>query len=460
MLSLNQLINRVMPTRQPRTLQQRLDKFVSTEARALDNLFAENGLASRIDGQRIDASQVAGYLRYHLKRADSVSKLTALSKDISAVMTEIRGHRVDAAIKSPLLYIDAPFPFERRALEWADMDLDSLMPHQMVVGRDYDGTSPVQVCIDYRERSTSNMLVSGVTGSGKTTALASSIVSLAYATSPKEAQIIIVDPKGSDILQPLRFLPHVSLYVGTDDSTTAIASVKAELNRRKTQRDNRKIYLVVEELAELFNEADGKDDLVRLLTSIASMGREKNIRVIACTQKPHIKAVDTILRASLPMKLAGMVNNKEESKVATGYDGIGCEFLPGKGSFYFLHDSAPTRVQSFYLPEQDTPRVVSEICQRWERVEPYRIEMISPSPAAVELPNLPQGVTAKQLLHIVGAFTRGQIFNGMKVRRGMRIQIIRAVHGEEAENAGHINKWAAGAINYLSRYWAEIEAAK
>lgn len=455
---INHMFRRFVPTKQPPTVQQKLNRMATKEVDALDNLFAEHGLASRINRQRITASQVAGYMRYHIQRGDKVSKLTGLNHDISALLTELRGQDIKVKVKEPSLYIQLPFPFERRALSWSDIDLSSLAPHQMIIGRDYGGSEPQPITLNFRDKSTSNVLVSGIPGSGKTTALVASVLSLAYATSPQDAQIIIIDPKGSDDLIHLEKLPHVTLHVDTDDSAQAIASVKAELNRRKLQGDRRKVYLIVEELAELTIEVGSdKSTMFDWLKSIAGLGREKNVHVLACTQKPHTDIIDTVLRGNLPIKLAGKVSTGEESKIATGLTDVGCEHLPGKGSFYFVNGAGPQRVQTHYLTLDDMTKAITDICCQWVGHEPYRIDTVAP---AVTLPTLPNGVDADQLFAVVGAFTYGQIFNNGKLRKGKQIEIIRTVWGSDADDQGSNNRWVKAAVPYLRDHWQEIADAK
>lgn len=458
MNTIKRLMGTLTSPKQDSTLQTKLNRLATKEVDALDKLFADYKLASRIDRKRVVASQVAGYMRYYITRGDKVNKLTGLNNDVSALLTELRSRDIKVNIKTPALYIQLDFPFERRTLAWTDVDLTKLRPQQMIVGNDYSGAEPQPVTLNFRDKSTSNVLVSGIPGSGKTTSLIASLLSLAYATSPQDAQIIIIDPKGSDDLYHLGQLPHVTLHVDTGESGTAIASAKAELNRRKVQRDKRKVYLVVEELAELIIE-NGKDKntLFDQLKSVAGLGREKNVHVLACTQKPHTDIIDTVLRGNLPIKLAGRVSTAEESKIATGLTDVGCEYLPGKGSFYFVNGAGPQRIQTPYLGEDDVVSVVDQICQKWAGAEPYRIATIEAAPT---LPKLPRGVKPEQLFTLVEEFTHGQLFKNDEIRRGMQIKVIRAVYGPDAKDSNSTNTWAKAAIPYLRDHWQEIEEAK
>jgi S-DNA-T family DNA segregation ATPase FtsK/SpoIIIE len=79
--------------------------------------------------------------------------------------------------------------------------------------------------------------------------------------------------------------------------------------------------------------AVGGARVVELLTRIAQRGREAGIHLIGCTQKPSSKAIGSLLKANLPLRLVGRVLSAEDARMASGMPATGAEKLLGSGDF-------------------------------------------------------------------------------------------------------------------------------
>lgn len=432
-------------------LISRLTRILTREINAIDDLFIKYEVDARIDRADVAVSDTGGFVRYKVINSAKVSKLTSLEDDISQIVSELRNDDVRVKIRKPRLIIELPYPFEPKTLEWADAPTARLRPFQALAGMDYTTINVSPVIVDWTDKSTSNVLVSGETGSGKTNGLLEVILSLAYSTSPADAHIAIIDPKFSPAINALRGLPHVAIYNEPDDCARAIAAIKAEVNRRKRRPDKRKVFLVVEELSELRIEAGSdKADLFEQMKSIAQIGREQGIHVIACTQKAVVEVVDTVLRANLPIRLAFKVGTSKESEVATGLTDVDCVRLPGRGAGYFVRNGRAQRVQTHFIDDEQIFDFVDEIAAKHAGSDTYRILMTTEVNASSE--SLPALVTRDHVDIILDAFSLGDLFadDGSPVR-GAKAKVIRLIHGEDATRGGANDQWANNILSYIWR---------
>lgn len=430
-------------------LKRRLTSIATREINAIDELFIKYGVDAHIDRDNVVISDTGGFVRYKIVNGSKVSKLVGYEDDIAQVISELRGDDVPVKIRKPSMIIELPYPLERKTLEWDDAPVGSLRPFQAIVGTDYTTVNVAPVIIDWSDPSTSNLLVSGETGSGKTNGLLEIILSLAYSTPANKAQFVIVDPKFSPAISALRGLPHATVYNEQEDCANALAAVKAELDRRKRKPDSRKLFLVVEELSELMIEAGSKDDktaMIEQMKSISQIGRELGVHVIACTQKAVVSTVDTVMRANLPIRLAFKVGTKEESKVATGLEDVDCTRLPGSGAAYYVRNGRAQRVQTHYLSPDRLYGLIAEIAAA-NKGGAYRIPVVGPEAIADELP---EGVTQEQMDAVLSSFGLDEIFDDTgKQKRGMKAKIIRLLFGENATTGGANDQVATKILTHI-----------
>ncbi|MDU0968413.1 MAG: FtsK/SpoIIIE domain-containing protein [Actinomycetaceae bacterium] len=165
-------------------------------------------------------------------------------------------------------------------------------------------------------------LVAGTTGSGKSEALVTWLMSLALRYPPSQVGFVLVDYKGGETCGQLAGLPHVAgVVTDLDPAATrrGITSLAAELARRERLRAagqpiGRRLVVVVDEFRRV---AEDEPDLLATLVRIATIGRSLGVHVILATQRPA-GIVDAHMRANLPFRLCLRVLEDADSHDVVG----------------------------------------------------------------------------------------------------------------------------------------------
>lgn len=177
-------------------------------------------------------------------------------------------------------------------------------------------------------------LVAGTTGSGKSEAIQSYILSLAINFHPYDVGFLLIDYKGGGMAKLFEKLPHLlGIITNLDgsESMRALASIKSELARRqRVFNDNgvnnindytklfkaRKaaeplphLFIISDEFAELKKE---QPEFMKELVSTARIGRSLGVHLILATQKPS-GVVDDQIWSNSRFKLALKVQNEADS---------------------------------------------------------------------------------------------------------------------------------------------------
>lgn len=419
--------------------QFELGKVVANEVNVIHERFEALSVKAAVNINHVAASDTGNFLRLPLVPYGKISSIEAIEDDLSTAISMLRGYEVEVYITKPLLSILLPYPLPTRSLLWSDARLDRLKPGQCLLGVDYSQAEPQPAVIDYNRRTVAHSLTAGATGSGKSVLVIGKLTSFAHSTSPADAHVIFCDPKFDPDWKILADLPHVVMVSEPADCVAAIASVKAELERRKRSPDKRKLILVVDEYADFLGDLP-KDTLTTVenqIRSITSVGRSLGIYVDLITQKPTIEIVDSIAKGNLTTRCGGMVMTSKESEIAMGRGGIGCESLPGAGSFYVtIGGGRVQRIQSYLIEGEELEQAIDTINQRWMDVEPYRIEMETDSTTVMDArPAInTDEVNAERILDRYGP---SELFDGAGViRKGMQLAAIKLLFGQDADNAG------------------------
>ena len=177
-------------------------------------------------------------------------------------------------------------------------------------------------------------LVVGMTGSGKSEALQTFILSLAVNYSPDDVAFFIIDYKGGGLANLFEGLPHLAGSISNLSGSSihrAMVSIKSE-NRRRQQLFNSAqvnhidaytgmvkrgvckepvphLLIVIDEFAELKKE---EPDFMRELISVAQVGRSLGVHLILATQKPG-GVVDENIRSNSRFRLCLRVQNRQDS---------------------------------------------------------------------------------------------------------------------------------------------------
>jgi DNA segregation ATPase FtsK/SpoIIIE, S-DNA-T family len=181
----------------------------------------------------------------------------------------------------------------------------------------------------------SHMLIAGATGSGKTSLAQSALISLTQKHRPSQLGVVMIDPKkpdGSVFVAALERHLLTGVCADAEHAIVALHRVVDAMEKRPAgAAGNPRIVVYIDELADLCMTGGAR--VTELITRIAQRGREAGIHLIACTQKPSSKAIGSLLKANLPLRLIGRVVSAEDARLASGMPGTGAEKLSGAGDF-------------------------------------------------------------------------------------------------------------------------------
>ena len=224
-----------------------------------------------------------------------------------------------------------------------------------------------------------HVLIGGSTGGGKSTLLHGFILALMAAHSPQEVALHLVDTKEVELV---RYRPApwvVDVATEADEAQESIASLEAELERRRERFARAGVrtfegylawarknggepiplaVLVIDELADLMISGGRRvqEDLSRL----AAKGRAFGIHVVAATQYPNRDVLGGLTKANLPTRIAFRVPDHVASQLILGR--AGAERLPDvPGRYVMLHGSRMQTLQAFWVGEEDISRMLKRL---------------------------------------------------------------------------------------------------
>nr|WP_237683975.1 DNA translocase FtsK [Pseudaminobacter soli] len=240
-----------------------------------------------------------------------------------------------------------------------------------------------------------HLLVAGTTGSGKSVAINTMILSLLYRLRPEECRLIMVDPKMLE-LSVYDGIPHLLTPVVTDPKK-AVTALKwavremedryrkmARLGVRNIDGYNQRaavaretgervfmqvqtgfekgtgaplyeeqeidlaplpyIVVIVDEMADLMMVA-GKE-IEGTIQRLAQMARAAGIHLIMATQRPSVDVITGTIKANFPTRISFQVTSKIDSRTILGEQGA--EQLLGQGDM--LHMAGGGRIARVHGP--------------------------------------------------------------------------------------------------------------
>jgi S-DNA-T family DNA segregation ATPase FtsK/SpoIIIE len=359
-------------------LKSSIEKPTSGDLRANANIIKRTFDSFGIPVEMGEINIGPKFTRYTLKPAEGIklSRITALNQDLSLALAA-HPIRIEAPIPGKSL-VGIEVPNKASAL----VRLGSLIiypefgasgPLGFILGRDVSG-EPIFADIDKMP----HLLIAGASGSGKSIAIHSLIVSLLYKNSPETLRLILIDPKRVE-LSIYEKIPHLISPVITDPkkSVAVFKWLIGEMNRRYEMllragsRDiksyNKKhpdellpyILIIIDELADLMvsygREVEGS--IVRL----AQMARATGLHLIVSTQRPSVEVVTGLIKANITSRVALQLPSQVDSR--TILDTAGAEKLLGGGDMLFVSSelSKPKRIQGAYLSEEEVGKVTDFI---------------------------------------------------------------------------------------------------
>ncbi|MGH7274204.1 MAG: DNA translocase FtsK [Nitrospiria bacterium] len=253
-----------------------------------------------------------------------------------------------------------------------------------------------------------HVLVAGATGSGKSVALNTMLLSLLFSAMPQEVKLLLIDPKRLE-LSMYENIPHLIapvIYKAKEAARVLHRIVEemqtryrilAEQGVRNIEGYNQKfsasgggsggmdrpqlpyIVVIIDELADLMliSAREVEDELMRL----AQMARAAGIHLIVATQRPSVDVLTGIIKANFSARISFQVSSKTDSR--TILDTNGAEQLLGKGDMLFLAPGTGrlVRVHGAYISEGEIQKVAEYI--RGQGQPDYKIQ-VPQEPASAE----------------------------------------------------------------------------
>jgi S-DNA-T family DNA segregation ATPase FtsK/SpoIIIE len=254
-----------------------------------------------------------------------------------------------------------------------------------------------------------HLLVAGTTGSGKSVAINTMILSILYRLKPEQCRLIMVDPKMLE-LSVYDGIPHLLTPVVTDPKKAVVAlkwavremeerykkmsklSVRnidgfnarigeakaaGEIITRTVQTGFDKhsgeaiyeeevmdleplpfIVVIVDEMADLMMVA-GKE-IEGTIQRLAQMARAAGIHVVLATQRPSVDVITGTIKANFPTRISFQVTSKIDSRTILGEQGA--EQLLGQGDMLYMAGGGRiTRVHGPFVSDNEVEKVVAHL---------------------------------------------------------------------------------------------------
>ncbi|RPE64857.1 S-DNA-T family DNA segregation ATPase FtsK/SpoIIIE [Pacificibacter maritimus] len=379
------------------------DDALEENARMLENVLDDYG----VKGEIVSVRPGPVVTMYELEPAPGLkaSRVIGLADDIARSMSALSA-RVSTVPGRTVIGIELPNENRekvvlREILSARDFG-DSNMKLPLALGKDIGG-DPIVANL----AKMPHLLIAGTTGSGKSVAINTMILSLLYKLTPDECRMIMIDPKMLE-LSVYDGIPHLLSPVVTDPKKAVVALkwtvaemedryrkmskmgvrnidgyngrvkealAKGEMFSRTVQTGFDEetgdpifeteefqpetipyIVVVVDEMADLMMVA-GKE-IEACIQRLAQMARASGIHIIMATQRPSVDVITGTIKANFPTRISFQVSSKIDSRTILGEQGA--EQLLGMGDMlYMAGGSKITRVHGPFCSDEEVEKIVS-----------------------------------------------------------------------------------------------------
>ncbi|MFK8082409.1 MAG: DNA translocase FtsK [Granulosicoccus sp.] len=386
--------------------------FSEADLEALSRLLEEKLAEFRITVQVVAVHPGPVITRFEMELAPGIkaSRITGLSQDIARSMSLVSVRVVEVIAGKSTIGIEVPNDHREivqlTEMLQSDQYLEKKSPMTLALGKDISGQS---VTADLGRMP--HLLVAGTTGSGKSVAVNSMLISLLYKATAKDVRLILIDPKMLE-LNVYDGIPHLLSPVVTDMKEAANAlrwcvgemerryTIMAALKVRNIAGYNKKvneaiklgkpivdplyeaelslnpsgppptlepmpfIVVVVDEFADMMMQVGKKAE--ELIARIAQKARAAGIHLILATQRPSVDVITGLIKANVPTRIAFQVSSKIDSR--TILDQGGAESLLGNGDMLYLPPGTalPVRVHGAFVDDHEVQNVIAHIKQTGE----------------------------------------------------------------------------------------------
>ena len=342
-----------------------MEQIVRDQAVELESALQEYRIEGEVVG--IDSGPVITMFEVALAKGTKVSQITNVAPDLARALKAQNIRVVPNMAGKNTIGIEVPNSRKEKVrlkeLMAAAPDSTKKMKLPMYLGKDASGNPLIQDLA-----SMPHVLIAGTTGSGKSVAEASIIMSLLYTRRPDEVKFVLVDPKIVEMSQ-FKDVPHLMCPPVTEMAKAAsilewavgrmderyellaeagvrdIASynsltfeeVVERLEPNTPEEEARipkklpYIVFIIDELADLMmTNKEVENHIVR----IAQKARAVGIHLVLATQRPQANVVTGLIKSNLPCRVALKVASGMDSRIVL--DQKGGELLLGHGDMLFL----------------------------------------------------------------------------------------------------------------------------
>ncbi|HXW30729.1 MAG TPA: DNA translocase FtsK [Xanthobacteraceae bacterium] len=380
-------------------------EVLQENAVALEGVLADFG----VRGEIINARPGPVVTLYELEPAPGIksSRVISLADDIARSMSALSA-RVAVVSGRNAIGIELPNAtrekvFLRELLGSRDYaEASARLP--LCLGKSIGGEA---VLVDLARMP--HLLIAGTTGSGKSVAINTMILSLVYRLRPEQCRLIMVDPKMLELSVYDR-IPHLLTPVVTDPKKAVVAlkwavremeerykkmsklgvrnidgyNARVAEARSKGEKLNRTVHtgydretgeaiyeseqldleplpyvvVIVDEMADLMMVA-GKD-IEGAVQRLAQMARAAGLHVILATQRPSVDVITGTIKANFPTRISFQVTSKIDSRTILGEQGA--EQLLGQGDMLYMAGGGRiSRVHGPFVSDEEVEKVVRHL---------------------------------------------------------------------------------------------------
>ena len=402
---------------------------LAQNARLLEGYLQEFKVSGHI--KQVHPGPVVTLYEFEPAPGTKTSKVIGLADDIARSMSAL-SVRIAVVPGRSVIGIELP-NLERqkvylKSLIAADAFNKTDKALTLVLGKDIGG-NPVYVDL----AKMPHLLIAGTTGSGKSVAINTMILSFLYRLTPDQCRLIMIDPKMLE-LSVYEGIPHLLTPVVTDPGKAVVALKWAvremedryrnmsQLGVRNIDGYNQKIaeamhkgkklsrrvetgfnaetgksiyeeqelsmkplpyiVVIVDEMADLMLVA-GKD-VEAAIQRLAQMARAAGIHLIMATQRPSVDVITGTIKANFPSRISFQVSSRIDSATILGQPGA--EQLLGRGDMLYMAAGGKiARVHGPLVTDQEVENVVSFLKKQ---AKPDYVESVVAEDTSDQTPSL------------------------------------------------------------------------
>ncbi len=381
---------------------------VNKDAIGITSRLIESKLKTyHVDARVVDARVGPVITQYWLELSEGVkgSQVEKIRKDLARALSADNSIRIVPVISgTPYMGLEIPNNNQQRLTVYLSEIIGSAEFENsrslltLALGKDIGGNS---VVADLARLP--HLLIGGTTGSGKSVAVNSMILSLLFKCDPSQLRLVLIDPKLVEF-SLYQGIPHLLCPVVTDMNKAANAlnwlvqemdhryALMSHLGVRSFDAYNEKVRAAIAAgtlLADPFDVTpenpephkvlapfpyivcfiDEFADLIlvqrrqveTLIMRLAQKARAAGIHMVLATQRPSVDIVTPLIKTNIVARICFQVSSRFDSQVVL--DEPGAQDLLGHGDMLMKvpGSNSPLRVQSCMVTDREVENIANQL---------------------------------------------------------------------------------------------------